>query len=150
MRTVGVFWVSVPFARGTPPWRARRNAFQPPIDTFQSPSRGGHLRGQGRAHDARYNTPEFQSPSRGGHLRGSFTLFSGGPLRPVSVPFARGTPPWRSSPWLWELWRFAFQSPSRGGHLRGDRLNRIGGWRYRVSVPFARGTPPWRSLGRAC
>ena len=87
--------------------------------TFQSPSRGGHLRGPQRR-KVQMNVNRFQSPSRGGHLRGNFrdstwkrfsVRFS--PLREgdtsvafpqalqpaprllVSVPFARGTPPWQ-------------------------------------------------------
>ena len=63
-------------------------------DGFQSPSRGGHLRGalKGCA------TPvcvafRFQSPSRGGHLRGACQIYT-------------------DSQWL-----KMFQSPSRGGHL---------------------------------
>ena len=86
--------------------------------TFQSPSRGGHLRGFGfgevvmsmitcfsplhegdtsvawnRRTDPR-SPNSFQSPSRGGHLRGPKTAQR-------------------------QLWGVSFQSPSRGGHLRG-------------------------------
>ena len=68
----------------------------PPGDAtspFQSPSRGGHLRGPlPQAGPASYHT--FQSPSRGGHLRGLVApTWTPAPGK-VSVPFARGTPPW--------------------------------------------------------
>ena len=84
---------------------------------FQSPSRGGHLRG-GRS-NARHRrcSSEFQSPSRGGHLRGRLQR--------------------RCRTQIVE-----FQSPSRGGHLRGLADARLRDAR-RVSVPFTRGTPPW-------
>ena len=136
--------VSVPFTRGTPPWpRISANpnvnifrfsplhegdtsvalkfpAFWLAFLKFQSPSRGGHLRGYhalGYSHAANVSfSPlhegdtsvavhasdgsnpglKFQSPSRGGHLRG-----------------ARRAPRPES--------QLGFQSPSRGGHLRGSR-----------------------------
>ena len=60
---------------------------------FQSPSRGGHLRGyKPGAVEIAFTT--FQSPSRGGHLRGVICVTDEVALLP-------------------------FQSPSRGGHLRG-------------------------------
>ena len=113
--------VSVPFARGTPPWRSPLPPSRSAQSQFQSPSRGGHLRGhcsiwwltfvalcfsplrEGDTSVAytrirrTYLDWRFQSPSRGGHLRGLARL---------------------SAPLLVNL----FQSPSRGGHLRG-------GWR---------------------
>src|ERR1019366_2085341 len=158
---------------------------------FQSPSRGGHLRGSRRQADFTFchssfsplhegdtsvaialSAPQganlqFQSPSRGGHLRGHQGQQSKTPLlRLVSVPFTRGTPPWRLRRW-WRTrrrpvsvpftrgtppWRrfdpsprviIRFQSPSRGGHLRGTVCWCQRSRQARVSVPFTRGTPPW-------
>ena len=40
----------------------------------------------------------FQSPSRGGHLRGFADTTNLDTVYSVSVPFTRGTPPWRSAP----------------------------------------------------
>ena len=110
---------------------------------FQSPSRGGHLRGTYCWHRPG-RVIRFQSPSRGGHLRGEPALLTArsallrfsplhegdtsvavallvldGTSLPVSVPFTRGTPPW---------------------HLPGA----FGPLLCPVSVPFTRGTPPWR------
>ncbi len=135
---------------------------------FQSPSRGGHLRGTGADLIVQV-TKKFQSPSRGGHLRGGTTSSRcRRRFRLVSVPFTRGTPPWQSLPGT-RIDRYRqFQSPSRGGHLRGghegenntairswfqspSRGGHLRGVRkltgnfpdYQVSVPFTRGTPPW-------
>ena len=112
--------VSVPFARGTPPWARGKGrsankslSFSPlregdtsvgPVPVprrplyyrqFQSPSRGGHLRGPARRLKRHHRHSEFQSPSRGGHLRGPRAGKGQGHHREP------------------------FQSPSRGGHLRG-------------------------------
>jgi len=62
--------------------------------SFQSPSRGGHLRGLTAAY-IDWNASRFQSPSRGGHLRGTGSQSPAAIRRSVSVPFTRGTPPWR-------------------------------------------------------
>src|ERR1019366_6615949 len=112
-----LFCVSVPFTRGTPPWPrplATANDTLPSFsplhegDTsvaqrargvaallmpFQSPSRGGHLRGGTRSLTATVLSA-FQSPSRGGHLRGGEIALVAGSSIHVSVPFTRGTPPW--------------------------------------------------------
>ena len=134
---------------------------------FQSPSRGGHLRGDGRQLGGACGIG-FQSPSRGGHLRGSlvaaswryfFFCFSplhegdtsvalggrvwSGRRRLVSVPFTRGTPPWlaHAAPFAREFKSF---SPLHEGDTSVARKSRDevhGG--VRVSVPFTRGTPPW-------
>jgi len=90
----GRLYVSVPFARGTPPWRCHGQSGRQDVAGFQSPSRGGHLRGWATTRRSR-RAQLFQSPSRGGHLRGSG---SGKHLEEA----------------------FVFQSPSRGGHLRGS------------------------------
>ena len=139
---------------------------------FQSPSRGGHLRGTPPGSARHPPSTPFQSPSRGGHLRGTKPLDCQGvkldgfsplhegdtsvaltygqheavlrgfsPLHEgdtsvahiggmgqspeylVSVPFTRGTPPWRAC--------------ARRPHQRSN-----------VSVPFTRGTPPWRTHSR--
>ena len=64
--------VSVPFARGTPPWLHTGHPARIPRQSFQSPSRGGHLRGYAGASPPQLSgILPFQSPSRGGHLRGS-------------------------------------------------------------------------------
>ena len=115
---------------------------EPTITGFQSPSRGGHLRGNCRRW-RRDETGKFQSPSRGGHLRGAEAGRQPRTDSTVSVPFTRGTPPWRggeanqdhapvgfsplhegdTSVARAEISERAslgmFQSPSRGGHLRG-------------------------------
>ena len=135
--------VSVPFTRGTPPWPEHPAGGGRRSSAFQSPSRGGHLRGNLRIH-RRLPGYWFQSPSRGGHLRGlrlhpdfGFAYFGFSPLHEgdtsvaawapratqpnvqVSVPFTRGTPPWRTGRHAAALPGIWFQSPSRGGHLRG-------------------------------
>ena len=134
--------VSVPFTRGTPPWLRRPacgprsvSGFSPLHEgdtsvvtcvlagcardiSFQSPSRGGHLRGAGGGEGVSVMFRLFQSPSRGGHLRGACQRHEVAGL-------------------------CAFQSPSRGGHLRGSqRFNGMNS-SSAVSVPFTRGTPPW-------
>jgi len=140
-RRIHPLLVSVPFARGTPPWLW--SAFLRFIRwMFQSPSRGGHLRGaqqsnnnppwhlgfsplregdtsvaSGTGRDRAGSRP-FQSPSRGGHLRGAY--------EPANTQLF-----------------IEFQSPSRGGHLRGTAIGTASGYVSTVSVPFARGTPPW-------
>ena len=109
---------------------------------FQSPSRGGHLRGQPAVH-VRYPVEMFQSPSRGGHLRGAAAIrrergpidgFS--PLHEGDTSVARqlldplhaniGFSPLHEGDTSvagradWMACRYVpFQSPSRGGHLRG-------------------------------
>ena len=88
---------------------------------------------------------KFQSPSRGGHLRGAApTGPSAAQAARVSVPFTRGTPPWHAERRKSKPARCMFQSPSRGGHLRGARPADYAGPTASVSVPFTRGTPPWR------
>jgi len=99
---------------------------------FQSPSRGGSL-----------TATMFQSPSRGGHLRGRGRGRRWPRGSRVSVPFTRGTPPWRRVRRAAPLEDGEFQSPSRGGHLRGRGGRRGCGATCIVSVPFTRGTPPW-------
>ena len=91
----------------------------------------------------------FQSPSRGGHLRGALETLADccaivcfSPLREGDTSVARrrsvpGVPPIR------------FQSPSRGGHLRGAAADDNTEGPILVSVPFARGTPPWRPHERS-
>ena len=113
------------------------------ISWFQSPSRGGHLRGNPAGISAGSQSFGF-SPLREGDT--SVANVNSSTYRPrclVSVPFARGTPPWLSTlaDSAWCLW---FQSPSRGGHLRGRRRSLAPGSSVFVSVPFARGTPPWQ------
>ena len=128
---------------------------RPQIQTFQSPSRGGHLRGLAHAasgaswergfsplhegdtsvavprmiRSARFS--RFQSPSRGGHLRG---------------------PPTGSVPYHSHL----FQSPSRGGHLRGAAIKVSGVSNYEFQSPSrgghlrGPGTPASAPYRRRC
>jgi hypothetical protein len=121
LRWRGTRWevVSVPFARGTPPWR---RAIVVPTDgpQFQSPSRGGHLRGTQLLGNI-FRTMQFQSPSRGGHLRGCSPRSRESTENRVSVPFATGKPPWRHQPGNRFHCGCMFQFPSRGRHLRGNR-----------------------------
>ena len=114
--------VSVPFTRGTPPWRASAPQWRPADVRFQSPSRGGHLRGAAWSARAASMFLPFQSPSRGGHLRGPTMRSSGDRRAGVSVPFTRGTPPWRAATCC-------------AAHAVTS-----------VSVPFTRGTPPWPAM----
>ncbi len=139
---------SVPFARGTPPWR-RHSCRRPAAILSFSPLREGDTSVASPSCSSTSSTTEFQSPSRGGHLRGLFTMNMEGTNYTVSVPFARGTPPWlrggeleefnlfvsvpfaRGTP-PWPRWagdatlELMFQSPSRGGHLRGDADVQLG------------------------
>src|ERR1019366_3048802 len=181
--------VSVPFTRGTPPWRlrrwwrTRRRPVSVPFTRGTPPWR--------RFDPSPRVIIRFQSPSRGGHLRGTGTVAASWSGTSVSVPFTRGTPPWHW--YLTAAGGTMFQSPSRGGHLRGGSagvardkahlsfsplhegdtsvarpadfntgtLSRFSplhegdtsvarkGRYYvehesQVSVPFTRGTPPWR------
>jgi len=88
---------------------------------FQSPSRGGHLRGPvGRAQNR--DRIGFQSPSRGGHLRGfaragrrAAALSSFSPLHEGDTSVAEFSA-------LCSAAITEFQSPSRGGHLRGSAV----------------------------
>ena len=158
--------VSVPFTRGTPPWQRRTRA-NLRIRSCFSPLHEGDTSVAKTAPNALAVSTMFQSPSRGGHLRGRYGRTRRTHALQVSVPFTRGTPPWlcRSSagvgrlgvsvpftrgtpPWLrysssarprvpgfsplhegdtsvasevrgLQWGDIAFQSPSRGGHLRG-------------------------------
>ena len=111
--------VSVPFTRGTPPWhrpcRSRRSA----SSLFQSPSRGGHLRGimgGGSVRARRSFSPLHEGDTSVAREKGDTTidLPSFSPLHEgdtsvaseglkdnnnalVSVPFTRGTPPWHET-----------------------------------------------------
>ena len=85
---------------------------------FQSPSRGGHLRGIRRGNH-RGGNELFQSPSRGGHLRGfgaphlrERLYFGFSPLHEGDTSVAVRGSERMPAP-------IRFQSPSRGGHLRG-------------------------------
>src|ERR1019366_1017130 len=88
---------------------------------FQSPSRGGHLRGGSGAGGGR-GGDLFQSPSRGGHLRGGDSTRPHGsssgfsPLHEGDTSVARGLWPRVGA-------ELPFQSPSRGGHLRGTGIS---------------------------
>ena len=89
------------------------------FDMFQSPSRGGHLRGFPQL-ACRQVVFEFQSPSRGGHLRGrrlrrrlALLLFRFSPLHEGDTSVASASSRSHAK-------NIAFQSPSRGGHLRGE------------------------------
>ena len=137
-------FVSVPFTRGTPPWQLPPLTILMPVLCF-SPLHEGDTSvadvgagGQGRDR-------AFQSPSRGGHLRGStrrkresrcLRCFS--PLHEGDTSVAGAID---SS--LQIVMGFAFQSPSRGGHLRGTVDSCAQRGTASVSVPFTRGTPPW-------
>ena len=138
---------------------------------FQSPSRGGHLRGSCAQGLPPMATP-FQSPSRGGHLRGYEWLRDMRDKFGVSVPFTRGTPPWLSvrdggifslgvsvpftrgtPPWLKRWTRCKQTTPrvsvpfTRGTPPWSGRANISSCDHSSVSVPFTRGTPPWCQLG---
>src|ERR1039458_9652683 len=133
--------VSVPLTRGTPPWPCTVACTKRLLCPFQSPSRGGHLRGPGFQGCARFHGQSF-SPLHEGDtsvaverairvvLAVRFSPLHEGDTS-VARRFALG---YRSLP--------RFQSPSRGGHLRGF-THTLNIPLYRVSVPFTRGTPPW-------
>src|ERR1019366_5657041 len=132
---------------------------------FQSPSRGGHLRGGSGAGGGR-GGDLFQSPSRGGHLRGgdstrphgsssgfiplhegdsSVALCVGvnGPAKHEFQSPSRGGHLRGLAAAVIAMWAYMFQSPSRGGHLRGTGTVAASWSGTSVSVPFTRGTPPW-------
>ena len=139
--------------------------------SFQSPSRGGHLRGTPRLLEAicglavsvpftRGTPPWLEREKRKLIRQNSFSPLHEGDtsvagVRPgrtnltplVSVPFTRGTPPWLVPAGTGIQAASGFQSPSRGGHLRGTNYERGRLTNYEVSVPFTRGTPPWHQCG---
>jgi len=136
-----VLFVSVPFARGTPPWRS----------------------GSPKSGCCKMVSVPFARGTPPWHA--SFAPLPC--VSSVSVPFARGTPPWHGKKVRDGFTRYLFQSPSRGGHLRGFGALSFGSFvgcfsplregdtsvarnnrtttrhGILVSVPFARGTPPW-------
>ena len=61
--------VSVPFTRGTPPWLSVTDIDTPIAQRF-SPLHEGDTSVALKAQACRLGDPVFQSPSRGGHLRG--------------------------------------------------------------------------------
>ena len=136
--------VSVPFARGTPPWQWPRRGLRCPTTTVSVPfARGtppwhrGGVRGAGQG-------SKFQSPSRGGHLRGKRNMTLKQKLHFVSVPFARGTPPWHSLQSIRATTMGCFSPLREGDTSVAMRTYFLGARAFLVSVPFARGTPPWR------
>ena len=163
-----IFFVSVPFTRGTPLWQAVLGAVQRMHIMFQSPSRGGRLCGENLGHhgvrDRRFQSPSrggrlcgdvpgpdagadrrFQSPSRGGRLCGITTSPSRRLIFSVFQSPSRGgrlcgSGRVRRAPAKQSL----FQSPSRGGRLCGIDEDFDGLVTMIVSVPFTRGTPLWR------
>ena len=111
--------VSVPFTRGTPPWPASAPVSTIATCPFQSPSRGGHLRGGYKPSTKDPRNLRF-SPLHEGDTSVAIKVETMREFRQsVSVPFTRGTPPWPGA-----------EQPARAGAV--------------VSVPFTRGTPPWR------
>ena len=109
---------------------------------FQSPSRGGHLRGV-RAGRGAFIAGPFQSPSRGGHLRGRWKKLLNPSRNSVSVPFTRGTPPWLQEITLLIIEPVSFSPLHEGDTSVASNVRRfVCRGRY-VSVPFTRGTPPW-------
>ena len=110
--------VSVPFTRGTPPWPASAPVSTIATCPFQSPSRGGHLRGGYKPSTKDPRNLRF-SPLHEGDTSVAIKVETMREFRQsVSVPFTRGTPPWPGA-----------EQPARAGAV--------------VSVPFTRGTPPW-------
>src|ERR1039457_5331050 len=91
---------------------------------FQSPSRGGHLRGPAPRAPAALLEARFSPLHEGDTSVAHLTFRLCECASKVSVPFTRGTPPWRR-------------------RRRADT-----GRLLHVSVPFTRGTPPWPA-GRA-
>jgi len=61
--------VSVPFSRGTPPWGSTFNGKQTAISGFSPLLEGDTSVGEVALYPGPV-APVFQSPSRGGHLRG--------------------------------------------------------------------------------
>ena len=133
--------VSVPFTRGTPPWRWGRRISTTGY-TVSVPFTRGTPPWLFPDEETARTYLEFQSPSRGGHLRGVRTIGPDPQGAGVSVPFTRGTPPWRNASGEDRAEHLLFQSPSRGGHLRGMLCPNVY-YLLGVSVPFTRGTPPW-------
>ena len=87
--------VSVPFTRGTPPWPLQRAHRRCPPFSFQSPSRGGHLRGEPQGAPKRKGVPSFSPLHEGDTSVAIRARCFARQLDRVSVPFTRGTPPWR-------------------------------------------------------
>ena len=117
---------------------------EPTITGFQSPSRGGHLRGAMSRAMVANRKPCF-SPLHEGDTSVAIAavgdvmkLASFSPLHEGDTSVAR-KPGDNPEPIP------QFQSPSRGGHLRGAAEKPIRIMHQSVSVPFTRGTPPWRA-----
>jgi len=159
--------VSVPFARGTPPWPdpqlggpRESPCFSPlregdtsvaitprastyTIDVFQSPSRGGHLRGRnGTLYKGMSGM--FQSPSRGGHLRGVGRTRPSTAWRTCFSPLREGDTSVACSCHHVLRRRYCFSPLREGDTSVAPRQQVLTGF-LEVSVPFARGTPPWRA-----
>jgi len=90
------------------------------VGEFQSPSRGGHLRGAPRplrcVRSVRRFSPLLEGDTSVGPATRSWSTVGSR----VSVPFSRGTPPWGARSRICTPGSCRFQSPSRGGHLRGQ------------------------------
>ena len=86
----------------------------------------------------------FQSPSRGGHLRGDSGAYYVARDFYVSVPFTRGTPPWRVKPRRAGATMCRFSPLHEGDTSVASIPVDSGSLMLSVSVPFTRGTPPWQ------
>ena len=75
--TTSILGVSVPFARGTPPWPRMQAIKTQRMQRF-SPLREGDTSVAGTCVRLRSAVRWFQSPSRGGHLRGVALMSSPG------------------------------------------------------------------------
>ncbi len=112
--------VSVPFTRGTPPWLLGQLP-GPRSSARFSPLHEGDTSVAHRDSRLLHRRCPFQSPSRGGHLRG---LSVTGPLAPRNYGFSplhEGDTSVATRRRRYGDELSMFQSPSRGGHLRGGR-----------------------------
>jgi len=104
----------------------------------------------GHSTNAHVATGPFQSPSRGGHLRGPHCNPIRGKGANCFSPLHEGDTSVVPRTLCFVLFSLAFQSPSRGGHLRGVAGRASNPVIQHVSVPFTRGTPPWCQRCQQC
>ena len=142
----------------------------PLVHWFQSPSRGGHLRGVVLERAITNRHICFSPLHEGDTSVAMASLASATTRHSVSVPFTRGTPPWHRLPaarrchstcfsplhegdtsvashnWLAARWYSSFSPLHEGDTSVAGGC--AGAWRCccSVSVPFTRGTPPWQAL----
>ena len=136
--------VSVPFTRGTPPWPGPSRQL-PAVSIGFSPLHEGDTSVAGRLDSTVGDASTSFSPLHEGDTSVARCQTLRRPMRSsVSVPFTRGTPPWR---WLTASNTgpvITVSVPFTRGTPPWPHRQPVAAASMQVSVPFTRGTPPWR------